>query len=599
MPRQRSIPAVLAALAVLLSLPFGPGSAKGAKQPSPAAKASPRPKSPSATAKRNPPAVGAIALIADRRVEEADIQRAALVMERDPLRRTNHALWRRKLLDLCVDRELLALEAERAGFLNNPDVSQGIERGSADLLYAEIRDRYLIPEIIPTASQIDTARAGGLYRRVKVDYILAVTDHQTTFKVYEELRNGASFDSIAALYSVHPSAAKAGSIGWKRIGALNQQAWKPLQHAKPGDLFGPYENSDAHEIYKVEAIEDPDDAELRETMLRDRRAELDSRYRVGLLRRYRFQLDPEGVSSVIFAAATEPMDSILASLDEQGRRPKIGVHPALGVIARLEGDSITYRELAQSGVLQREPDGKAHIEDSRALLMLTAQAVLPRLIARDARERGVDKDPSVARKLRLIREEVSTRAMVARAVPLLTPASIRAYFDSHGSRYRRPAARRAMIAMFASEDTARAAALGWSRASYRDSVYGIQGFRKLEGARTSSLWPRFYGEIPVFDSDSDPLSAAVRSLEPDQISSVIPSANGYAVAMVKAREPARAYAFEEVSGSVAVDARDYAEDAWVTAQLQRLRAATPARTVPARLEAVRLGMNSDKGGTRR
>jgi len=87
MPRQRSIPAVLAALAVLLSLPLGPGSAKGAKQPSPAAKASPRPKSPSATAKRNPPAVGAIALIAGRRVEEADIQRAALVMERDPLRK--------------------------------------------------------------------------------------------------------------------------------------------------------------------------------------------------------------------------------------------------------------------------------------------------------------------------------------------------------------------------------------------------------------------------------------------------------------------------------------------------------------------------------
>jgi len=69
--------------------------------------------------------------------------------------------------------------------------------------------------------------------------------------------------------------------------------------------------------------------------------------------------------------------------------------------------------------------------------------------------------------------------------------------------------------------------------------------------------------------------------------------------MVTAREPARTYAFEEVSASVAVDAREDAEDAWVTAQLQRLRAATPARTVPARLEAVRLGMNSDKGGTRR
>jgi len=55
----------------------------------------------------------AIALIADRHVEEADIRRAALVLERDPLRKTGHAAWRKKLLDLCVDRELLAMVAER------------------------------------------------------------------------------------------------------------------------------------------------------------------------------------------------------------------------------------------------------------------------------------------------------------------------------------------------------------------------------------------------------------------------------------------------------------------------------------------------------
>jgi len=583
---------------VLLSLPLGSGSAKGAKQPSPAAKASPRPKSPATSAKRAP-AVGAIALIADRRVEEADIQRAALVMERDPLRKTNHALWRRKLLDLCVDRELLALEAERTGLLNDPEVKQRVESKSAELLFAAIRDRYLVPEILPDAAQIDTARAGGLFRKVKLSYILSVTDKQSTYALYEKLRNGARFDSMAPLFSLHPSAVQGGEIGWRRIGSLNPQAWKPLQHAKPGEIFGPYPNSDAHEIYKVEAIQEPDDADLRETMLHDRRAELESRYHVGLLRKYRFQLNPEEVSSVIFAAATEPMDSILVSLDAQGRRPKTGVHPPLGVIARLEGDSITYRDLAQSGVLPRDAGGKAHIEDSKALLMLCAEAVFPRLIARDARERGIDKDPSVARNLRLIREEVSTRAMVARGVPLLSPAAIRAYFDSHASRYRRPAARRTLIATFASEDTARAAAAGWSRASYRDSVYDIQGFRKLEGAKASTVWSRFYGEVSVFDSDPDPLSVAVHSLGPNQISSVIPSANGYAIAMVTALEPARAYAFGDVSGWVAIDAREDAEDAWVTPQLQRLRAATPARTVPARLEAVRLGMNSDKGGTRR
>lgn len=601
MPGRRSIPAALAALAVLLSLPLGPGTAKGARQPSPGTKASPRPKSAPSAAKissATSAAQGTIALIADRRVEEADIRRAALVMERDPLRKTNHALWRKKLLDLCVDRELLALEAERTGLLNDPSVMRRIERSNADLLYAAIRARVLIPEVTPTASEIDTARAGGLYRRVKVQYILAVTDRQTTFKVYEELRNGARFDSVATLYSMHPSAAKGSGLGWRRIGSLNQEAWKPLQHAKPGDVFGPYVNGEAHEIYKVEAIEEPDDAELRETMLRDRQTLLEPRYHVRLLQKYKFQIVPDQVSSVIFASATEKADSILASLDARGRRPKEGVRPGLGVIARLEGDSLTYRDIGSPDVLPREPDGKVHIHDSSQLLMACAMAVLPRLIARDVRERGIDKEPDIARRLRLIREEVSTRAMVEHAVPPLDSVRIRAYFDSHGSRYRRPAARRALVAVFASEDTARMAASGWSRASYRDSVYGVQGFRKREGASARSLWPRFYGEISLLDTDSDPLSVAARSLQPNQISPVIASPNGYAVAIVTGREAARGYTFEEVSGLVAVDAREDAENTWVTAQLERLRAATPARMVPARLEALRLGMNSDMGGTR-
>ena len=591
MPRQRTIPAVLAALAVLLSLPLGPGSAKGGTQPSAAAKASPRPKSA-------PTAAGAIALIADRRVEEADIQRAALVMERDPLRKTNHALWRKKLLDLCVDRELLALEAEREGFPNDPDVKREVERRNAELFYAAIRDRYLIPQATPDAAQIDTARAGGLFRRVKLSYILSVTDKKSTYALYETLRNGARFDSIAALYSLHPSAASGGGIGWRRIGALNPQAWKPLQHAKPGDLFGPYANAEAHEIYKVEAIEEPDDADLRETMLRDRKAELESRYQVGLLRKYRFQLNPEEVSSVIFAVATEKADSILISLDAQGRRPKEGVRPGLGVIARMDGDSITFRDIGAPALLPREPDGKAHVEDSRALLMLCAEAALPRLIARDAGDRGIDKDPAIGRQLRLVRDEVSTLAMVARAVPPTDPAAVRAYFDSHASRYHRPAGRRALIAMFASGDTARTAVSGFGRASFRDSLFAVQGFRKREGARTTSLWSRSYGEISVFDFDEDPVAVAVRSLGPHQISPVIPSPNGYALAMGIEPEPARAYAFQEVSAWATAEARESAENSWVTTQLQRLRTATPARTVPARLEAVRLGMNSDKGGTR-
>ena len=40
-------------------------------------------------------------------------------------------------------------------------------------------------------------------------------------------------------------------------------------------------------------------------------------------------------------------------------------------------------------------------------------------------------------------------------------------------------------------------------------------------------------------------------------------------------EAARAYTFEEVASRAVIDAREDAENHWVTTQLQRLRAATP------------------------
>jgi parvulin-like peptidyl-prolyl cis-trans isomerase-like protein/PPIC-type peptidyl-prolyl cis-trans isomerase-like protein len=544
-------------------------------------------------------APGAVALVGDRRVEEADIRRAALVMERDPLRTRQGGAWRKKLLDLCVNRELLALEAERGGVSNDAVVKHRIDLATTELLYGAIRDRVLMPRITPSASQIDTARAGGLFRRAKLSYILTVGDKQATYELFQLLKNGANFDSVAALDSTHPSASKGGEVGWRRVGELNPRSWHEFKTAKPGDLLGPYPNYQSHELYKVEAIAEPSDSDIRDAMIRDRVLQLDRSYQTDLLQKYHFKLDPEAATHAIFTSATESVDSILASLDSEGRRSKRGVHPSLGVLARVDGDSITYRDLAYPEILRPREDGKAEVKDSQDLSMVCTIAFLPRLIARDARELGIDRDPMIARQIRLIREEFSTRAMVARAVPALDSAAVRAYYDAHAGRYQRPAARRAFVAAFASEDTARMADFGWNQRAFRDSVLAVDGFRPTTGGTVRALYPRLYGEISLFDTDTDSLSVAVRGLAEGQITPLIVTPNGYALAQAMGREPARALTFEEARRDAAVDAREDAENTWVVKELERLRAATPARAVPGRLDAVRLGVSSKTGGNRR
>jgi len=544
-----------------------------------------------------PPSVqGPIATVGDRRVEEADIRRAALVMADDPLRIKKPALWRKKLLDLCVDRELLALEAERSGPLKEPAIRHEVERRSADFLYPVIRDRVLIPEIRPTAAQMDTARAGGLYRRVRISYIQTLTDRQKTIDVFAALQKGARFDSVASSFSIHPSSMQGADFGWKWAGDLNRASREALKTAKPGDILGPYSNSGSYEIYRIDAIKEPEDAELRAKLMSDRSAGMEPRYADALLKGYKFEVNTAAANSVVFASATERVDSIITSLGPAGTRPERGVRPALGVLARVDGDSITYLDIAVSQILRPDDSGKVRIETSAKLARFCATAILPRLIARDAHEYGVDRDPAVARMLRLIREEVLTRAMVARAVPEPSESAVRAYFEAHAARYQRPPARRALVAMFNSEDSARAVLRTWNGIGLRDSILIANGFRAQERATAATLLPNLYAEIPLFDTDRDPLSLAVRSLDAGQMAPVVQTPHGYAVALVLGREAARPMSFSEVAADAAVDCREAGEDAWVTDQLNRLRAATPARTVPARLEAVRLNLSSNAGG---
>jgi hypothetical protein len=47
----------------------------------------------------------------------------------------------------------LALEAERAGFLDDAAVKHEFEFGRSEILYGAIRERFLLPAITPTASR--------------------------------------------------------------------------------------------------------------------------------------------------------------------------------------------------------------------------------------------------------------------------------------------------------------------------------------------------------------------------------------------------------------------------------------------------------------
>ena len=539
-----------------------------------------------------PPARGPIARVGDRRVEEADIRTAAAALATDPLRERDHALWRKKLLDRCVDRELLAIEAERQGLAQEPAVQRRIAEREYTTLLGEIHRRILLPGIEPTPGQLDSIRVAGLLRGVDISTIVVPAPYpEDARRMAERLREGARFDSTARMRSIHPSAGAGGHFGWVLVRDLDPRSHDAARTAKPGDVLGPYSSVYGHQIYRIEAFADLPHDSLYTLVKEERTRGLLRHYQEGLLRRYHFALDSAQAEPTLFAAATESVDSILVSLGSDGTRPERGSRPPLGVIARVDGDSVTFRDLTAPELRTWPPGGRLRLASLDELEARCGLALVPRLLRRDARERGLDRDPGIARALRLIRDEEATRAMVERATgPLPDSASLRAYFAANGARYQRPRATRALVACFDSLGPADAALRTWNGVGLRDSALAAMGLRPQPRATVATLFPGRYAELTVLETDGDPLALSLRALAPGQMAPVTRTLQGYAVAEVRAREDVRPLTFEEAAPRVAVDLREESEGARVQDLLAKLRAKTRIDVVPARLNAVRLDL---------
>ncbi|MGE5174931.1 MAG: peptidyl-prolyl cis-trans isomerase [Hyphomicrobiales bacterium] len=550
-----------------------------------------------------PPHHGPVATMGKRTVEAIDIQQAALALRDDPLRARDPARWRRMLLDRCVDRELLAAEAERRGLMTDPEVEATVADRTFLRLYGLVTSKVLVPGITPTPALLDSLRKTGLYQLIDLYYILIPDDARQAYRAMadslaDRLRRGKfSFEQAAKSYSVHPSKGNGGHFGPMLVRDLDPRSYPEVLAAKDGAVLGPYSGKYGHEIYKVGGFSKLTDDSLFQLVRFEREKGLVRDYEQELLRRYHFAVDPAMVDPVLFAVASESSDSILASLGPDGTRARHGARPGLGVIARVDGDSLTFPRFLADGHPIRTENGRLRIRDASEVAAVAGHAFFRELVVRDAKDRGLLEDPRVARELRLIREEAATEAMVARALPKEPDAkALRVWFDGHAARYRRPVARRVRAVSFASRDSAAAMLRLWNGVGIPDSATAALGLKEQPRATAVTLFPGHVATLTLYEGDPDALSRSARTLEPGMVSPVVETPQGFVIAQVLGREPARPSSMDEVIDRVRRDWREEKENEWVQSQLERIRAVTPVQIVPARLEAVNLGPARGTGG---
>lgn len=571
---------------------LGAALAAGALLASPLARAADTP----------PPAPGPVARVGERTIDAADIRAAAEALANDPMHRKSPRRWRRMLVDRCIDRELLAQEAERRGYAADPVVERRIRDRDFELCLGELYRRVLIPGIKPTQRDLDSLRATGLYRDLDLDYILMPPpQREEAIHVAQRLREGARFDSTARQWSQHPSRANGGHFGWVLARDLDHRSYPLLRKAKPGDVLGPYSGRFGCEIYRIRAFKELSPDSLYRLVRDERTRGLLHNYQEKLLAQYHFAVDSSQANAVLFLTATEPVNRILASLGPDGTRPRTPGHPGLGVIARVDGDSITFRDLAESDRRTWGKGQRMHLRDIGHVEVRCEGQFMPELVLRDARRRGIVRDPIVARELRLIGEEETTRAMVRHeSGGPVDSVDAMAYFRAHPDRYRRAAAVRARAFCFDpdSDAVADAALRSWLVPGVADTIAAAHGFRTEARATATTLWPRRFGEITVLATDSDPVAAALRDLHPGRLTPAIPSVQGLVVAEALEREAPRPMTFEEARDAARRDAAAARSARWVAQLLPKLRAATKPEIFASRLGRVRVDAPAPKKGTR-
>jgi len=546
-----------------------------------------------------------------RAVDQLDIQRAAQSLASDPLRTKNPAQWRRSLLDRCVDRELLAMEAERQGLDRDSVVAKLLAYRAYSVLHREIYKRVLVPQLTPTQQDLVKAREGGLYRAVDLSVILIRTDlnpneHPLAQRIAQAARGGARFDSLAKLYSAHPpTKAKGGHVGWLLARDVNPAWFADARKASVGDVLGPYQGPLGDEIYKIGGFKELSDDSLSSLIHVDRSRTIASDYEKVLLAKYHFAIDSSQVHPLVFAIASESPDSILQSLGPGGTREKQGARPAIGILARCDGRVITFRDIMEATYVDRKQIGGLHLDDADEVYALCARAVVQDLTSRDARERGIDKDPLVARELRLLGEEVRTFAMVRRHVANPNDAAVRAYFDAHPQHFQRPRTWRVKVVAFAQPESAAQNYQAWRSSGIPDSTFLAtrNDIHELRGAGPWTISAGQYAtarfttlELP--EGNDDPLTRAVAGLKPGDVTAPIALPYGGQVIMqVIAVESARPGTYEEAGILAHRLKREEDEGRWVDAELTRLRAAVRVNILPGRLEATKLASRSTPTGT--
>ncbi len=149
----------------------------------------------------------------------------------------------------------------------------------ADLLWRKVIEQRIIPRIILNQSQVD-ARLAQVAQNLKqpnflMSWIVLPFENKQSEKqagelarqLRRQLREGASFDSLARNFSRGPNASQGGDLGWLPEDALALPLRQFAQRAKPGNISNPLRLADGFYLVHLRDRREAEEAPAEKTLL--------------------------------------------------------------------------------------------------------------------------------------------------------------------------------------------------------------------------------------------------------------------------------------------------------------------------------------------
>ncbi len=219
---------------------------------------------------------------------------------------------KKQLLDMMIERRLMVEEAEAQKLYLKSDVIKQLEQARARIL-----QRALYNEVVKKKVKVTDDEVKKYYNMHKDEFKvpgeatvrrIVVKDKKLAEKILQELKQGASFDSLARKYSVTPDAKKGGLL----MGITSKARPKELAHwafkLKVGEISDVIPLRDGkYMILKVEKRQPPRVKKLEEVRLlivnklkRQKEKELWDKFRKELFKKHNVKIllsDTTGVDA--------------------------------------------------------------------------------------------------------------------------------------------------------------------------------------------------------------------------------------------------------------------------------------------------------------